>query len=72
MFANALQLPAGVVPVTTVRQGEGEDVSGDGRAAKLARANAEGSTGLPVGVQVIGLPWQDEWCWRQCRRSRCV
>lgn len=61
MFANALQLPAGVVPVTTVREGEGEDAGGDGLAGKLARANAVGSTGLPVGVQVIGMPWQDEW-----------
>lgn len=61
MFANALQLPAGVVPVTTVRDGEGEDVAGEGLAGKLARANAQGSTGLPVGVQLIGLPWQDEW-----------
>jgi len=61
MFANALQLPAGVVPVTTVREGEEDDVSGSGLAFNLAKANAKGSIGLPVGVQVIGLPWQDEW-----------
>ncbi len=29
---------------------------------KLAVQEASGTAGLPVGVQVVGLPWRDEKC----------
>jgi fatty acid amide hydrolase len=56
MLANLLDLPAGAVPVTTVRP---EEETGRGPSAdpveRLAVATDRGSAGLPVGVQVIGL-----------------
>jgi fatty acid amide hydrolase len=56
---NATQLPAGVVAVTRVRDGEtrrsaGRDVL-DRQAAQVDAASA----GLPAGVQVVARPWQD-------------
>jgi len=57
LLANLLDLPAGTVPVTRVRPEE--EV---GRAAardpllREAAATDRGSGGLPVGVQVIGVP----------------
>lgn len=56
MLANLLDLPAGAVPVTTVRPGEttGRRSSGD-PVERLAIDTDHGSAGLPVGVQVIGL-----------------
>jgi fatty acid amide hydrolase len=59
MAFNAAQLPAGVVPVTRVRDLEtrrsaGRDVI-ERHAAKVDAASA----GLPVGVQLVGRPWQD-------------
>jgi fatty acid amide hydrolase len=56
---NAVQLPAGVVPVTRVREGEARREAGrdvlERHAAKVDAASA----GLPVGVQVVARPWQD-------------
>jgi fatty acid amide hydrolase len=59
MIFNAFQMPAGVVPVTLVRESEtalrtGRDLL-ERQAARVDRASA----GLPVGVQVVGMPWQD-------------
>ncbi|GAB4193061.1 MAG: amidase [Roseiflexaceae bacterium] len=57
---NLLGYPAGVVPVTQVRPGE--EI---GRAASLdlvqrtARQVELGSAGLPIGVQIVGRPWQE-------------
>jgi len=61
MLINLLGLPAGVVPWTTVRPGE----ESDRRASRdwverAALAVEAGSAGLPIGVQVVGLPWRDE------------
>src|SRR5260370_23850339 len=57
---NALQLPAGVVPVTRVRAAEAHrpDASRDILFPSAARADAQ-SAGLPVGVQVVGRAWKD-------------
>ena len=57
---NVLGYPAGVVPVTRVRAGEESDrPSSSDFIAKLARKVEQGSTGLPIGVQVIARPWQE-------------
>ena len=57
LLANLLDLPAGAVPVTRVRA---EEERGRGWSLDpVVRAAADtdrGSAGLPVGVQVIGLP----------------
>jgi fatty acid amide hydrolase len=57
MLANLLDLPAGTVPVTSVRPEEeaGRALSRD-RVVQAARATDRGSRGLPVGVQVVGVP----------------
>jgi fatty acid amide hydrolase len=57
---NLLGYPAGVVPVTRVRSDE-ESARPASRdlIARLARQVEQGSTGLPVGVQVIARPWQE-------------
>jgi fatty acid amide hydrolase len=58
---NVLGYPAGVVPFARVRPSEESDrpSSRDG-IEKTARAAEEGSTGLPIGVQVIAPPWRDD------------
>jgi fatty acid amide hydrolase len=56
---NALQMPAGVVPVTRVREGETARTPGRDRLSSQARDVDQKSVGLPVGVQVVGRPWQD-------------
>jgi fatty acid amide hydrolase len=56
---NATQMPAGVVPVTRVREEETERVrDADLLERHAARVDAR-STGLPVGVQIAGRPWRD-------------
>lgn len=60
---NLLDFPAGTVPVTTVREDECKyecPSSQDDRFAAAARRAMQGSAGLPVGVQVVALPMQDE------------
>lgn len=56
LLANLVDLAAGTVPVTTVLPGEesGRGWSSD-PIERLARRTDSGSTGLPVGVQVIAL-----------------
>lgn len=59
MLWNHVQFPAGVVPITRVRPEETERLSPHGRLERhAARVDAK-SAGLPVGVQVIGRPWDD-------------
>jgi fatty acid amide hydrolase len=63
---NILDLPAGVVPVTTVSNADLAVVpaydpqTDDAALAEAARRSVEGSEGLPVCVQVVGLPWREE------------
>ncbi len=56
---NAAQLPAGVVPVTRVRDDEtARAASRDWLDRHAAEVDAR-SAGLPVGVQVVGRPWRE-------------
>jgi fatty acid amide hydrolase len=58
---NLLGWPAGVAPVTRVRPDEEQGRLGSGDAVtRAAQQVDQGSAGLPVGVQVIGWPWQEE------------
>ncbi|HEX5102307.1 MAG TPA: amidase family protein, partial [Pirellulaceae bacterium] len=58
---NLLSFPAGVVSLTRVRSDE-EDSRPDSRDRVLQEAREVdlGSAGLPVGVQVAGLPWRED------------
>lgn len=57
---NALGWPAGSLPWSRVRPGEESDRQpGRDLVFKLAARIEQGSAGLPVGVQLIGRPWQD-------------
>ncbi len=59
-LANVSGFPAGIVPVTRVRQGEESDrpASRD-LVDQVAREAERGSAGLPIAVQVIARPWRD-------------
>lgn len=60
IYVNVLGYPAGVVPVTRVRQGEESDrrTSAD-VVVRAARAAERGTAGLPLGVQVVARPWRE-------------
>lgn len=60
MLFNLLQMPGGVVPVTTVRRDEIVRPSARDRLEKRAATIDAQSLDLPIGVQVVGLPWSDE------------
>ncbi|KAM4628814.1 fatty-acid amide hydrolase 1 isoform 1-T1 [Polymixia lowei] len=69
---NLLNFPAGVVPVTTVTAEDEEKLrhyKGNFRdpVDKLFKQAVTGAEGLPVAVQCIALPWQDELCLRFMR-----
>jgi fatty acid amide hydrolase len=58
LLYNLLGWPAGVVPVTRVGPGEETDRAPSSDAVvKAAIATERGSSGLPIGVQVIARPW---------------
>lgn len=69
MLYNALDFPAGVVPVTMVTDEDEEELKGyqgyyrDYWDRTMAKA-FHGSVGLPVAVQCVALPWQEELCLR--------
>jgi len=64
--ANCANLPAGVLPVTKVKEGEDvytdKDSKHNDKLTKQCNQAIEGSVGLPVNVQVMSLPWEDEKC----------
>jgi fatty acid amide hydrolase len=71
---NLLHFPSGVVPVTRVRADEATseayaalEVNHHDRIARLLAKGQVGSTGLPCGVQVVGLPNRDEHVLRVMR-----
>lgn len=60
---NCLDMPAGVLPVTRVRISEQTYIpsrDANDSFSIAARKVCAGSAGLPVCVQLVGLPWQDE------------
>ena len=65
-IANCANLPAGVVPVTKVKEGEdvytAEDCIHQDSISKKCQEAIQGSVGMPVNVQVLSLPWEDEKC----------
>ncbi|XP_064284842.1 vitamin D3 hydroxylase-associated protein-like [Passer domesticus] len=66
---NVLDFPAGVVPVSTVTRADEEELQhyrghyGDPWDKRLKEA-VSGALGLPVAVQCVALPWQEELCLR--------
>ena len=61
MLYNLLGLPAGVVPVTRVRDDEARPRRAGRDAAQRAAATVErDSAGLPVGVQVVARRWRED------------
>ncbi|XP_043347002.1 vitamin D3 hydroxylase-associated protein-like isoform X2 [Dermochelys coriacea] len=69
MLYNVLNFPAGVVPVTTVTEADEDELKhytghyNDPWDRRLRQA-VEGAVGLPVAVQCVALPWQEELCLR--------
>ncbi|KAM6305863.1 fatty-acid amide hydrolase 1 [Aegotheles albertisi] len=69
MLYNILDFPVGVVPVTMVTEEDEEELKGyqgyfrDWWDRTLVKA-FRGSEGLPVAVQCVALPWQEELCLR--------
>jgi fatty acid amide hydrolase len=63
-LGNMLNMPTGTIPVTIVKkeeEGVYECIHKD-KFAKAAKACTLDSAGLPVSVQVMTLPWEDEKC----------
>jgi fatty acid amide hydrolase len=56
---NATQMPAGIVPVTRVREDETERAPDTDLLERHAAGVDARSAGLPVGVQIAGRPWRD-------------
>lgn len=56
---NYLDLPAGTVPITTVRDDETTRPNPKDRVEKRAAQIEAKSAGLPVGVQIVGRPWEE-------------
>lgn len=62
---NLLHFPAGIVPVTTTREDECDyHTEHKDKWARLAKEVVNNSAGLPIGVHVATLPFQDELCLR--------
>jgi fatty acid amide hydrolase len=60
MLWNVMQFPAGAVPVTRVRPDETTRENPRDALEKRAAEVDQQSEGLPVGVQVVAQPWEDE------------
>jgi fatty acid amide hydrolase len=67
LLANLLDLPAGTVPVTTVRPGETLRTHSRDPVVRLAAETDIGSEGLPVGVQVVALDGRESTLLRVMR-----
>nr|XP_057929347.1 fatty-acid amide hydrolase 1 [Doryrhamphus excisus] len=66
---NLLNFPAGVVPVSTVTAEDEEELRHykglfQDQWDNLFRQAVSGGQGLPMAVQCVALPWQDELCLR--------
>ncbi|XP_031825047.1 fatty-acid amide hydrolase 1 isoform X1 [Sarcophilus harrisii] len=77
MLYNCLDFPAGVVPVSKVTSEDEEELQkfkgylGDMWDQKLYKG-LKNSVGMPVAVQCVALPWQDELCLRFMREVERV
>ncbi|KAJ7332773.1 hypothetical protein JRQ81_014953 [Phrynocephalus forsythii] len=66
---NVLNFPAGIVPVSKVTKADEEELNhyrghyGDPWDKRLKEA-VKDAVGLPVAVQCVALPWQEELCLR--------
>lgn len=76
---NVLHYPVGVVPMGRVRAEEGTTAAYEAPLNQqdlfeaAAKRQMKGSEGLPVGVQVVAEPWQDEKCLRaMALLQRCL
>ncbi|XP_063323788.1 vitamin D3 hydroxylase-associated protein-like [Pelmatolapia mariae] len=62
---NLLNFPAGVVTVSTVTAEDEEEFEHyPDKFNKVFKEAVTGGEGLPVAVQCVALPWQDELCLR--------
>jgi fatty acid amide hydrolase len=60
-FSNCIQLPSGVVPIRQVRPEEQEYHSKiDDKFTEIIKKTYSGAAGLPLAVQVIARPYEDE------------
>ncbi|MCI0359611.1 MAG: amidase [Planctomycetaceae bacterium] len=58
---NLLGFPAGVVSISRIRPGEDHGRrAGRDQVERQSVAVDRGSVGLPIGVQVVGLPWRED------------
>ncbi|XP_063746915.1 fatty-acid amide hydrolase 1 [Eleginops maclovinus] len=69
LLFNLLQFPAGVVTVSTVKAEDEEELKHykgiyQDQWDKDFKRAVSGAEGLPVAVQLVTLPWQDELCLR--------
>ncbi|KAM9620155.1 vitamin D3 hydroxylase-associated protein-like [Morphnus guianensis] len=69
MLYNVLNFPAGVVPVSTVTEADEEELKlyqgyCDDPWDRALKQAVAGAVGLPVAVQCVALPWQEELCLR--------
>ncbi|XP_073500137.1 vitamin D3 hydroxylase-associated protein-like isoform X1 [Phyllobates terribilis] len=77
MLFNVLNFPAGVLPVTTVTAEDEEELKHykgyyNDPWDKEVIKGMEGGEGLPVGVQCVALPWQEEQCLRLMKEVETV
>ncbi|NXS69532.1 FAAH1 hydrolase, partial [Pandion haliaetus] len=69
MLYNVLNFPAGVVPISTVTEADEEELKlyqgcCDDPWDRMLKQAVAGAVGLPVAVQCVALPWQEELCLR--------
>ncbi|NXO92272.1 FAAH1 hydrolase, partial [Certhia brachydactyla] len=69
MLYNVLNFPAGVVPVSTVTKADEEELKFykgccDDPWDRTLKQAVSGAVGMPVAVQCVALPWQEELCLR--------
>ncbi|NXC79858.1 FAAH1 hydrolase, partial [Cercotrichas coryphoeus] len=69
MLYNVLDFPAGVVPVSTVTEADEEELKlykgcCDDPWDRTLKQAVSGALGMPVAVQCVALPWQEELCLR--------
>ncbi|XP_069088850.1 vitamin D3 hydroxylase-associated protein-like isoform X1 [Pleurodeles waltl] len=77
MLYNVLNFPAGVLPVTTVTSEDEEELKHykgyfDDLWDKELIKGMENGVGLPVVVQCVALPWQEELCLRFMKEVETV